>query len=135
MAALVFAAMVAGGLFFRALRLAGRLGTEQARHETTRRERDAAAGEGLRWKALAEDRDRRIKALREAADQCLDRERAFREDAAAREAILREAAPVARQPGQTAPKAGVTTGGGKSHARIVDDATREKAADRLNRPL
>lgn len=115
--------------------LYGKLGTERAGHKTTRLERDNAVAEGVRWKAVAEDAETKQSALRGAADACLDREREAREDAAERDRILRDVVPVIRPQESGPTAANPATAGGKKNEVIVDDATRRKAMDRLNRPL
>jgi len=101
--------------------LSGRLDAERADHKTTRLQRDNAVTEGLRWKKVAEDAGEKQATLREAASECLAREKEAREDAAERTAIMRRTVPRERTEME---KKGV-----------IDDATRRKAVDRLNRPL
>lgn len=127
--------VVALGLLTGCVYLSGKLDAERAGHKTTRLERDNAVKEGLGWKAAAEAANEQREALRAAVNECLGREREAREDAAERAKILRDAVPVIRPPERGLPQASPVTAGGNKNEIIVDDATRAKAMDRLNRPL
>lgn len=112
---------VAVSLLIGCIYLSGRLDAERADHAVTRLERDNAIKEGLGWKAVTGAANLQRDGLRETLNECLDREREARADAAERAAIMGRATPRERT---EAEKKGV-----------VDDATRTKAMDRLNRPL
>lgn len=116
------AALIAlAALLIVAVSLSGRLDTERAGHAVTRLERDNAVKEGLGWKAASGAANLQRDSLRETLNECLERERGARADTAERAAIMDRAAPRKR-----------TKAGRKG---VVDDATRKKAMDRLNRPL
>lgn len=90
----------------------GALDAEKLRHAATAQERD-------RWRAAAETYRKDAEAQAENARQCLGREARVARDAAEREDIMRQARPRARTAGE----------------KVVDDATRRRAVERLNRPL
>lgn len=92
----------------------GELSAERLNHAVTRQERDD-------WKAQAEEAAMRAEALAENAYRCLEREAKARADAAERTAIMEAAKP--RQRAET------------EKTKVVDDETRKRVADRLNRPL
>jgi hypothetical protein len=84
-------------------------------------ERDAALAEGLRWRKAYNACAGRASGLQTLARECLDREAGAAADAAERESIIRWA--------RTAPRNEIGDQG------VVDDTTRRRAVDRLNRPL
>lgn len=90
------------------------LETERLRHAATAQERD-------RWRAAAEAYRKDAEAQAENARQCLGREAKAARDAAERADILRDARPRART--------------AEEKNKVVDDATRRRAVERLNRPL
>ena len=90
------------------------LDAERLSHATTAQERD-------QWKATAEEYRKNAEAQAENARQCLDRETKATRDAAERAAIVKRAKPRAR-----------TT---EEKDKVVDDETRRRAVERLNRPL
>lgn len=90
----------------------GALDAEKLRHAATARERD-------HWRAAAETYRKDAEAQAENARQCLGREARAARDAAEREDIMRQARPRART----------------AEEKVVDDATRRRAVERLNRPL
>lgn len=100
--------------YFAARGLESSLAAEKAVHAVTRQERDD-------WKAQAEEAAMRAEALAENARRCLEREAKARADAAERTAIMEAAKP--RQRAET------------EKTKVVDDETRKRVADRLNRPL
>lgn len=101
--------------------LSGKLDVERAEHATTRLQRDNAVAEGLRWKTVADAAEPKITALQDTVRECLAREAQAPKDAADRAAIINAAVPRERT--------------AEERKGVVDDATRRKAVDRLNRPL
>lgn len=104
-----FAAVVQ---YFAAQALERSLEAEQTAHEATAQERD-------HWRAAAEACQVEAKAQAENARQCLGREVKAARDAAEREGIMRQAKPRART----------------AEEKVVDDETRRRAVERLNRGL
>lgn len=90
----------------------GQLDAEKLNHAATAKERDE-------WRAAAEAYQKDAEAQAENARLCLDREAQAALDAAERAAILRQAKPRPRP----------------QQEQVVDDETRARVADRLNRPL
>lgn len=90
----------------------GQLETERLNHAATLKERDE-------WKAAAEAYQKNAEAQAENARLCLDREAQAALDAAERAAIMQQAKPRPRP----------------EQEQVVDDETRTRVADRLNRPL
>lgn len=90
------------------------LDAERLRHAATAQERD-------RWRTAAEAYRKDAEAQAENARQCLGREAKAARDAAERADILRDARPRART--------------AEEKNKVVDDATRRRAVERLNRPL
>ncbi len=107
-------ALAAAVQYFAAQTLERSLAAERAAHVVTRQERDD-------WKARAEAATTRAEALADNARRCLEREAQARADAAERAAIMKAARPRPRTETEK--------------ARVVDDETRKRVADRLNRPL
>lgn len=101
--------------------LSGKLDTERAGHEATREKLATAVREGNRWKAIADAAEPKITALQGSLKECLAREAQATADAVDRMAIMEAAEPRGRTPVE--------------NKGVVDDATRKKAVDRLNRPL
>lgn len=97
------------------------LALERAAHVTTAKERDAAITEGLRWAALHGDALAKVAALQGQVTAAQRREAQAQQDAAERQRIMDAAQP---RPRTEAEK-----------QQGVDDATRKKAAARLNRAL
>lgn len=87
---------------------------ERAAHAVTRQERDD-------WKARANAATTRAEGLADTARACLAREAQAQADAAERAAIMDAARPRPRTETEK--------------ARVVDDETRKRITDRLNRPL
>lgn len=100
--------------FFAVRALESSLAAEKAAHAVTRQERDD-------WKARAEAAATRAEALADNARRCLEREAQAQADAAERAAIMDAARPRPRTETEK--------------AKVVDDETRKRVADRLNRPL
>lgn len=90
----------------------GQLETERLNHAATLKERDE-------WKAAAEAYQKNAVAQAENARTCLDREAKAARDAAERTAIMQQVKPRPRP----------------EQEQVVDDETRTRVADRLNRPL
>lgn len=109
------------GLMWRCDNLASRLDVEMAGHVKTRTELEHAMGQVQSWTAAYLEAMDAAGAQKKLAEACLAREFAARADAETRKAIL---APVKPRP-RTA----------EEHKKVVDDETRARVADRLNRPL
>lgn len=90
----------------------GQLDAERLNHAATAKERDE-------WRAAAEAYRQDADAQAENARLCLDRETKAALNAAERAAIMRQAKPRPRP----------------QQEQVVDDETRTRVADRLNRPL
>lgn len=104
-----------------AMYLSAQLDTERAGHDATREKLTAAVREGNRWKVAADVAWANVATLQDNVKECLAREAQAKADAADRAAIMRAAQPRERTPAEA--------------KGVVDDATRKKAMDRLNRPL
>ncbi len=107
-------ALAAAIQYFAAQTLECSLAAERAAHAVTRQERDD-------WKVQAEAATTRAEALADNARRCLEREAQTQADAAERAAIMEAARPRPRTETEK--------------AKGVDDETRKRVADRLNRPL
>lgn len=92
----------------------GALDKERLHHAATALERD-------QWKTAAEAYRKDAEAQAENARLCLDRETKAARDAAERTSIVKQARPRARTV--------------EEKAKVVDDETRRRAVERLNRPL
>lgn len=92
--------------------VSGQLEAERLNHAATAKERD-------QWRTAAEAYQKNAEAQAENARTCLDREAQAALDAAERAAIMKQAKPRPRP----------------EHGQMVDDETRTRVADRLNRPL
>lgn len=101
-------------VFFALMDTMGQLDAERLKHAVTAQERD-------QWKATAEEYRKNAEAQAENARQCLDRETKATRDAAERAAIVKLTKPRPR-----------TT---EEKDKVVDDETRRRAVERLNRPL
>ena len=106
------AALLFSGLLGRLAWVNRELEAERAAHAATARERE-------RWEAAAEAYRKDAEAQAENARQCLGREAKAAWDAAEREGIMRQAKPRART----------------AEEKVVDDETRRRAVERLNRNL
>lgn len=91
----------------------GALDTERLHHAATALEDQ--------WKTAAEAYRKDAEAQAENARLCLDRETKAARDAAERTSIVKQARPRARTV--------------EEKAKVVDDETRRRAVERLNRPL
>ena len=105
---LLAAALLFSGLLGRLAHVNAELDTERAAHAVTAQDRD-------RWKATAEAYRGEAVAQAENARLCLDRESNAARDAA------KQARPRARS--------------AEEKNKVVDDETRRRAVERLNRPL
>lgn len=118
-AACVFAVAVAlTVLGFRSLR--SELEAERAAHAATARSLSTALEANARWKRAGEVLEGQLAAQSGVAEACLKREAQAARAAKEREAILREA--------RTEVEAATPQTG------VVDNETRRRIADRLNRP-
>jgi len=99
--------------------LSGSLKAERAEHEAAKAALVEEVRKGEGWKAAYEEALAAIGAHREATRACLDREEQARTALEERTEILRAAQ---ERPRSEAEK-----------QQVVDDATRKRAADRLNR--
>lgn len=111
---LLAAALLFSGLLGRLAHVNAELDAERAAHAATAQDRD-------RWKAAAEAYRGEAVAQAENARLCLDREANAARDAAERTAIVKQARPRARTV--------------EEQNKVVDDETRRRAVERLNRPL
>lgn len=80
-----------------------------------------AQEDGLGWKAAYEKARDAAQAHKDTAAACMERELQARQDRQAREAILQPVKPRPRTE--------------QEQRQVLDDETRKRAADRLNRPL
>lgn len=103
-----------GLLVWRNQYLNSELKLEKAAHETTRLERDT-------WKAQAEAALARAEALADTARACLTREAQARADAEERAVIMANVKPRPRTEAE--------------QTKVVDDETRSRMVERLNRGL
>ena len=119
----LFAGIVAALLlaFWRIDNVQGKLRLEQAEHNQTKTALADAIEKGNGWKAAYEEAQGAATAQREATQACLDREVEARTAQEARNAILQAAQPRPRT--------------ATEQTQVVDDETRKRSADRLNRPL
>lgn len=108
------AALLISGLLGRLAWVSGELDAERAAHAVTEQERQ-------RWQAAAEAYRKDAEAQAENARLCLDREAKNTREEAERAAIMQQARPRARTV--------------EEKAKVVDDETRRRAVERLNRPL
>lgn len=108
------AALLFSGLLGRLAHVNSELDAERAAHAATAQDRD-------RWKATAEAYRGEAVAQAENARLCLDRESNAVRNAAERAAIVKQASPRART--------------AEEQDKVVDDETRRRAVERLNRPL
>jgi hypothetical protein len=93
---------------------------EQVAHNSTRAELAAALAEAARWADVATLARAATTSMRATAQAALDREVQAQVDSRARKQILSVAKPRIRTDVET--------------VEVVDNATRHRAADRLNRP-
>ena len=108
------AALLFSGLLGRLAHVNAELDAERAAHAATTRDRD-------QWKAAAEAYRKDAAAQAENARLCLERETKAAQDAAERAAIVERASPRTRTV--------------EEQDKVVDDETRRRAVERLNRPL
>ena len=118
LAGLSAALLVAGGI--RVENLSGALALEENRHAATKEALAREVEKGAGWKAAYEKALMAADAHRAATQACLDREVETRKAVEERAEILQAAQP---RPRTDAEK-----------RQVVDDATRARAVDRLNRP-
>lgn len=111
---LLAAALLFSGLLGRLAWVNRELEAERAAHASTARERE-------RWEAAAEAYRKDAEAQAENARLCLEREANATRDAVERAAIMQQARPRARST--------------EEKDKVVDDETRRRAVERLNRPL
>lgn len=101
--------------------LHGKLALERSEHQNTKDALAEAVKEGNGWKAAYEEAYRAVETHRQATRACLDREAEARAAEQERKAILQAAQPRPRTETE--------------NKQVVDDETRKRTADRLNRPL
>ncbi|CAK7024825.1 MAG: hypothetical protein DELT_02537 [Desulfovibrio sp.] len=99
----------------------GKLKLERSEHQNTKDALADAIEKGNGWKAAYEEARSAAEAHREATQACLDREAEARAASQERKAILQAAQPRPRAETE--------------RTQVVDDETRKRTADRLNRPL
>jgi hypothetical protein len=112
-------ALALAGAIWRADHLSGALALERAEHRTTQEALTVATEKGLGWKTAYEEAFEAARARSAAAQACLDRAAEAEQARKEREALLQAAPP---RPRTEAEK-----------QEVVNDATRQRAADRLNR--
>lgn len=113
--ALVLVTVLGGGLFVQKLRL----DIERAAHELTRAELAEALAKGEGWKLVYEKALESATAHRDATQACLDRAVEAEKARQEREEIIQAAPPRQRTE--------------EEKHQVVNDETRKRAADRLNR--
>ena len=101
--------------------LSDALKAEQAAHRETTAKLESVTAECEAWVAGYFEVKEAAEAQKDAVQACLDREAAARKNATERAAILSRAKPTARPQSEK--------------EKVVDDETRGRVADRLNRPL
>lgn len=111
---LLAAALLFSGLLGRLTHVNGELSAERLNHAATLKDRD-------QWKAAAEAYRKDAEAQAENARLCLERETKAARDATERAAIVKQARPRART--------------AEEKDKVMDDETRRRAVERLNRPL
>ncbi len=94
---------------------------ERLAHQQTAARLETALDRAAQWQVAAEFAEKKLPPLQEALQTCWTRERQAATDAAERSAILDAARPEPRTP--------------QERQEVVDEATRRKAMDRLNRAL
>ena len=114
-------ALVAVLLLWKIDSLGDDLEQEKQAHEATRVTLRQAVEDGEGWKAAYEKALEAAEAHKETAAACMERELQARRDRQEREAILQPAKPRQRTE--------------QEQQQVIDDETRKRAADRLNRPL
>ncbi len=107
----ILTVLALAGVSIALVAVSDQLETERLAHVVTAKERDE-------WKA-AEAYQKNAEAQAENARTCLDREAKAARDATERAAIMKQAKPRPRP----------------EQEQVVDDETRTRVADRLNRPL
>lgn len=107
--------------FWRIDNVQGKLRLEQTEHKQTKVALADAIEKGNGWKVAYEEARGAATAQREATQACLDREVEARTAQEARNAILQAAQPRPRTEAE--------------QKQVVDNETRKRSADRLNRPL
>lgn len=115
---LVFVVIGLGGY---SKHLAQRLEVEQAEHAKTRVELEHAVAQAEIWVAAYLEVMAGAEAQQKLAEACLARESETRADTEARKAILAPVKPRPRSP--------------EEREKVVDNDTRTRVIDRLNRPL
>lgn len=108
----ILTVLTLAGVSIALVAVSGQLEAERLNHVATAKERDE-------WKAAAEAYQKNAEAQAENARTCLDREAKAARDATERAAIMKQAKPRPRP----------------EQEQVVDDETRTRVADRLNRPL
>lgn len=108
------------GALWRVDHISGALALEQSDHSATKEALTREVEKGMGWMAAYDEVTRAAEAHWEATQACLDREVEAREAQAERAALLQAAQPRARTE--------------QERQQVVNDETRKRAADRLNRP-
>ena len=101
-------------LLWRLDHISSTLEAEKAAHDVTAQERD-------RWQAAADAYRKEADAQAENARLCLNREAKTAQEALERAAIVKQASPHIRS--------------AEEKEKVVDDETRRRVVERLNRPL
>lgn len=114
-------ALIVLGLMWRLDHVSGQLEAEKMARAMAEARVEEVIDESEAWVAAYWEALDEIKAQKDNAQACLDREAKARTDAVERKAILEQAKPRPR------PK--------QEQEKVVDDETRNRVAGRLNRPL
>lgn len=101
--------------------LSDALMAEQEAHRETTAKLESVTAECEAWVAAYFEIKEAAEGQKDAVQACLDREAKSRKDAVERTAILSQAKPTTRPQSE--------------QEKVVDDETRGRVADRLNRPL
>lgn len=113
--------LLIGALMWRISHIGGLLRTEIANHRLTANKLGQAVEDGQGWKAAFEKARDTAEAHKDATAACMERERQASQDRKDREALLQAAKPRPRTE--------------QEQQQVIDDETRQRAADRLNRSL
>lgn len=115
---LVLGLLLAAALW-RADHLSGKLDAERAEHKATQAALAEEVAKGMGWKTAYEESVKNAEAHQQAMQACLDRAVAAEKARKERETILQAAPPRSRTE--------------EEKQQVVNDETRARAADRLNR--
>lgn len=114
-------AVALAGMLWRMESLSDALTAEQEAHRETTAKLESVTTECEAWVAAYFEIKEAAEGQKDTAQACLDREVKARKDAVERAAILSQTKPTPRPQSE--------------QEKVVDDETRGRVADRLNRPL